>query len=574
MSNDNDEKKDLTRIENLGEFLHDEDEDFSDLETYTPESPGSDEDMGDLPTDPNIEFPPEFKATPDDDDSEDEAPSFSSESSDNETSAFSQYGDEQEDDSPPEFSADEDQENFEESDSFQESQDFDSESNFESDENFDSGATFDSDEAFESDEAFDSDSSFDSEEGFEQDATFDNDENDDSNHANFDSDHDDRDSSFESDEDSFSSESDEDSLEENNHFSEDQNFDSEDNFSESNSLDDEQEEMANEHNDFASEFESEDSGSGPVLESKTIHETYSPPASEEISTPQASSSKETISQLQNFAKNVSYGDLTAEGNPPFSIVIKNVKYKEDIDDILSLLGELKIIEDPEGPRASLERGSMLIPRLSEYAAIIICHKLRRFHLDLLMGLTDEIQPPKVKESATISKSAVYGDYSHSFELSKGHIKTNDVMTATTTTLEGYEILQYLGVVSERTVIDMEHFATDQSLELELLNQLHDTQRDEILKNNIKRQNKVAANSYPVDYMPDPSEDKQEVERVTLSEIYQDLAYKLKAHAITFKGNAVVGINYQVTPILVSESLGIQSKYQISCTGSVVWAVKK
>src|SRR5690606_4172552 len=125
--------------------------------------------------------------------------------------------------------------------------------------------------------------------------------------------------------------------------------------------------------------------------------------------------------------------------------------------ILELLLELKVVapENEQSTKASLDRGSMLIPRLSEYAAIILCHKLRRFHLDLLMGLSDEIQNQKSFDSATITKNSVYGDYGHHLDLAKSHIKVHDVMTTTTTTLEGYEIVHYLGVVSERTTIDME-----------------------------------------------------------------------------------------------------------------------
>lgn len=450
LSDDNDEKKDLTRIESLGEFLHDDEDDFSDLETYNPDAElGDDDDITDQATDPNLEFPPEFKVTPED-----------IQEFEDSNEAFSNYGEDESVD------------------------DFNSESNFDDSDNFENQESFDHIVEYED------------------------------------------------------------------------------------------EEEVNEVNEVEEVEAAEEDSFLPVEKSPLPN--YEPPMPEyHQTTPTPADAAETIQNLQTFATNITYGDLTAEGNPPFSIVIKNLKYKEDAEDILILLKELKVI-DPEGEdhaRSSLLRGSMLIPRLSEYAAITICHKLRRYHLNLLMGLSDEIHPPRTKDGQTISKSSVYGDYSHSFDLGHGHMRPADVMTATTSGLEGFEIIKYLGVVSERTLVDMEHFSSDQSLELELIDQLGSEQRKNILRQNITRENRNAANSQPPMNFPE-HEPKSTSTNLNLIEIYSDLAHKLKAHAITFKGNAVVGINYAVTPIVVSDNLNIQSKYQITCTGSVVWAAKK
>jgi len=59
-----------------------------------------------------------------------------------------------------------------------------------------------------------------------------------------------------------------------------------------------------------------------------------------------------------------------------------------------------------------------------------------------------------------------------------------------------------------------------------------------------------------------------------NEIYRQLAEKLKHIAFLRQGNAVVGINYQVTPltnVLSDEGHAetAQARYKITCTGNVV-----
>ena len=236
-------------------------------------------------------------------------------------------------------------------------------------------------------------------------------------------------------------------------------------------------------------------------------------------------------------------------------------------------------------RQSLERGSAIIPRISEYASITLCHKLRRFNITLLMGLSDEIHPSKSYSSndvGLISKANLFGNKSHNFDLKARVVELDEIITSTTPTLEGMEIHKYLGVATERTVIDMAYFKSDISLESQLINEIQGPQKEQIVDNKIVSQNTQASTSRLVDSSNIIAEEKSNDEDTSktvhngasLADIYQTLIDKLKAHALKFQGNAVVGINFIVTPILISDSNSIDSKYQITCTGSVVWANKK
>lgn len=235
---------------------------------------------------------------------------------------------------------------------------------------------------------------------------------------------------------------------------------------------------------------------------------------------------ENFGDLKTFSENTSFTGEGTEANPSFSVLIKNVKYTEDVEDILSLLKEFKLIADTEEQTKSrLMRGSLLIPRVSEFAAIYLAHKLRRFEIEIQMGPSDEIHPPKHQEKPEIgivSKFNLYQNKIHAFRFDDPKLELSQIIVSATASLDNHQIVRYVGVASEHKILE------DYSVENET--------SDEI------------------------------------SFHYQDLAQKLRAHALKMNANAVVGLNYQLTPI--PSELGIQGhKYRLSCTGNLVWVNK-
>jgi uncharacterized protein YbjQ (UPF0145 family) len=251
---------------------------------------------------------------------------------------------------------------------------------------------------------------------------------------------------------------------------------------------------------------------------KTELKTFAP--SPDFKTP------EEFKDLKTFAENSSWTGSSAEGNPSFSILLKNVRYIEDVNDILSILKELGLLSDPEEQvRARLMRGHLLVPRVSEFAAIFVAHKLRRFDIDIQVGLSDEIHPPKHHEApelGMVSKHSLYQNQGHHFHFDDPKLEISQIIVAATPTLEGYQVLRYLGVASEHKMIEGHIVEDDGS--------------DEVPHH------------------------------------YQELAQKLKAHALKVNANAVVGLNYQLTP-LPSEYGVLGHKYRLSCTGNLVWVNK-
>jgi uncharacterized protein YbjQ (UPF0145 family) len=232
---------------------------------------------------------------------------------------------------------------------------------------------------------------------------------------------------------------------------------------------------------------------------------------------------ENFEDLKKFSESSSFGRVAMEGNPSFSVLIKNVRFIEDINDIIGLLRELTLLNDPEEQvRSRLMRGMLLVPRISEYAAIFLAHKLRRFDIDIQVGLSDEIHPPKhqeTPETGIVSKFNLHQNQTHHFHFDDPKLEISQIIVAATQSLEGYQVLRYIGVASEHKMLD----------------------------------------SYIV-------EDENSTDH------YQELAQKLKAHALKAHSNAVVGLNYQLTPIPTEFGMS-GHKYRLTCTGNLVWVNK-
>lgn len=249
---------------------------------------------------------------------------------------------------------------------------------------------------------------------------------------------------------------------------------------------------------------------------------YTPPEP----TPEIRKEPETFADVKAFAESTHFTGSSVEGNPSFSVLLKNVKYAEDVSDILALLKEFKIVTDEEEQtRSRLMRGQLLIPRISEFTAIFLSHKLRRFDLDIQVGLSDDIHPPKHQEKpelGVVSKQSLYQNQHHHFQFEDAKLDLSQIIVAATPTLEGYQVVRYLGVASEHQMLDGEI--------------VEDEFSDQVPK------------------------------------YYQELAGKLKAHALKQKANAVVGLNYQLTPLPSEYGHAIQ-RYRLSCTGNLVWVRK-
>ncbi|MFP5459227.1 MAG: hypothetical protein ACLGG7_10890 [Bacteriovoracia bacterium] len=143
-----------------------------------------------------------------------------------------------------------------------------------------------------------------------------------------------------------------------------------------------------------------------------------------------------------------------------------------------------------------------------------------------MGLSDLLHPPRKgleADRGLVSRKTLGQNYQHQFQFRGDTDAARSIILSTMSQLDGHSVDRYLGVASEHTFLDSE------IVENETTEAIHKS--------------------------------------------YDELALKLKGHALQQKANAVIGINYQLTPMPV-ESPGLGNyRYKLTCTGNLVWLHK-
>ncbi|MBP9679906.1 MAG: hypothetical protein KBD76_00760 [Bacteriovorax sp.] len=256
---------------------------------------------------------------------------------------------------------------------------------------------------------------------------------------------------------------------------------------------------------------------------------------------------EKFDEVKTFAQNFSYGQILGGGNPPFSLLLRNLIYHEDKEDIMTLLNEFGLINEAnrEDTHKALELGSLLIPQISEYSAIVLAHKLRRFDCDLEIGLSDEIHPSKngeINPRGLIKKESLHQNKTEHFILGPEEIRLEDIIVSTTPSLVGYIIKKYIGVQTAFSIID------EEELERERYIQEHKRSSDPI----------------PFPEMPL----FEETQASSFAHLFLDLADQLKNKAVKERANAILGLSYQLTPLPFLKSDGSQKCYQLTCSATL------
>lgn len=298
------------------------------------------------------------------------------------------------------------------------------------------------------------------------------------------------------------------------------------------------------------------------LEEQMEAETTSPPISRDHAPSQQAKKthikKENFSDIKSFANNITYGSLAGEGAPPYSILINNIEYKEDAQDIQSILQEHGLLT--ESNKADIEQGvnngSLLISQISEFSAIYLGHKFRRLSVNLQIGLSEEIHESKSfenEQNGMVTKDNLLQNKEISADAINSNIELKDIILSTTQSLQGYDIIRYIDIVTEM------HFLTQDQLEL-LTNQ-SDTMNEDA-------QEETELEDHPKETQENSIDKIFKLDTVH-NQIYQQLTNKLKEHALKQNGNAVIGINFQIQPL--SDILEDRTKtyYKITCTGNIV-----
>lgn len=212
-----------------------------------------------------------------------------------------------------------------------------------------------------------------------------------------------------------------------------------------------------------------------------------------------SSTREDFKDVRAFAEQISYGDIHSGGNPPFSLAIRNIF--DEGEEIYSILQQHGLVTPTTEAtlKEGLKKGAILISQISEYSAIYLSHKLRRFNIDIQMGMSHEIHPtdsyPQDKKGQSTGEG-LKRNKAFTQTLKEDILGPQEIMTSTENRPKEYEIYRYLDVVMEEI--------------------------------------SVGPNELDLD-----SEESQ------FAPLYQQVISKIKHKAHKLGANAVIGINFQI-----------------------------
>lgn len=265
---------------------------------------------------------------------------------------------------------------------------------------------------------------------------------------------------------------------------------------------------------------------------------------------------ERFEEVKTFAQNFSYGQIQGGGNPPFSLVIRNLKYEDDKDSILSVLSEFGLVNEQNQDEfvRALDLGSLLVPQISEYSAIVLAHKLRRFDCDLEVGLSDEVHPSKSGEhnpKGLVKKDSLRQNISESYKKTEEQSATGEILISTTSQLEGFVVKKYIGIQTSFAIVDEEE-----------LERLKFVQQQARAKNELH------------DYQPEDSELSGSSERAfidyksSFDYLFVTLADELKSKAQKEKANALLGLNYQLQPLPFEKTPSGKNCYQLTASATM------
>ena len=286
----------------------------------------------------------------------------------------------------------------------------------------------------------------------------------------------------------------------------------------------------------------------------------------------SSPSREDFQELRDFGNAITYGLVKTGGNPPHTLILRNIKYTEDAEDILILLREHGLVNDENESitEQGLQNGHLLISQISEYSAIYLAHKLRRFDVQIRLGLSEQLHPTKSythDNKGLVSKYNLKQDRKEALELQKAVVDIEDIIVSSTNSLEGYEIIEYIKVVSAHYMIS--------EYELQKLHQ-NSKQRD---PNEPKQERYAFQSQLAGENLEDISETDHENDdaflaqyNLGLEDIYSELADDLRNQAFKHEANALIGLNYSIAPVMLAQSQTDKGEihYKITCTGNAVW----
>lgn len=159
---------------------------------------------------------------------------------------------------------------------------------------------------------------------------------------------------------------------------------------------------------------------------------------------------ETFEELKSFADNLTYGQVRIGGSPAFSIRLSGV-YENCKDKVISILKDHALFEDETSIKTGLDLGDLLIAQVSEYSAIFLASKLKPLARDISLDLADEIHSSESYErdnKGLTSKKSIFQNKELSFDQKGTRPNIKKIMLYTSDHVAGKVIKNNIGFIHE------------------------------------------------------------------------------------------------------------------------------
>ena len=196
--------------------------------------------------------------------------------------------------------------------------------------------------------------------------------------------------------------------------------------------------------------------------------------------------KNVVDSIHSASLHSTTSHIPHGGNPAFGIIIKNISYKEDGQKIIEILEEHGLVdqENKEQMEENLKYSQLIISQISEFSAIYLASKFRRFSADLHLGPMDAIHATSSysnQDNRGLLTKHAQKDFKKSENIEGTPILPEEIITTTSEQLENYRIEHYIDVISSCMVIAEEKVADEKNGVTPLHNKLCNNLKDQAAK---------------------------------------------------------------------------------------------
>ena len=203
--------------------------------------------------------------------------------------------------------------------------------------------------------------------------------------------------------------------------------------------------------------------------------------------------------LNKFKLNEISPSIKIGGNPAYSLLLIDIQYKDEITDIIKILKDKKLLSESFEKiiKTTYQTKKLLIPQLSESTAIHLANQFKHYHLKLNFGLSEFIHENNESigsRRGTFTPAQLLKFSKKSYKISS----SADILIFMEEVDTGYEVVMQGGLLHTSKIMNPKKCSSDDVIDF-LTDQMKDKaknhQLNAIINTNLKKEN-ILVDSVP------------------------------------------------------------------------------